>query len=85
MFAKKKSIGFLSIIIFGVISIGFLNLGFISTSAQTLGESNQNTIDKDVEIPVYGVDSDATQEDCFKIGGTLHFNYDNIQYECILE
>ena len=78
----KRTIGFLSIIIFGVIGIGFLSFDFISTSAQTSGESN--TAASGVVI-VYGPDSDAAQQDCINVGGTIHANYDLGQYECILE
>jgi len=72
----------MSIAILSIAVVGILSFEVITTSAQTSGESN--TPANGVAI-VYGPDGDATQQDCINVGGTVHFNYDNIQYECILE
>jgi len=73
----KRSIGFLAVTILAAIGIGFLSFDFISSSAQTSEPTSAEV------IFVYSLGGDATQQDCIDIGGTVTFNYEIGQYECI--
>jgi hypothetical protein len=66
----------MSIAIFSILSVGILSFQ---------GVTNAQTSESTPTVPVYGPDSDATQQDCTDIGGTIAVNYEAGKYECILE
>ena len=74
---RLRSLGYTSIVIFSIVSIGILSLQGI-TNAQTT-ESTQT-----IEVPVYVQGSDITKQDCADFGGTFTINYEAGAYECIL-
>ena len=78
----KRTIQYISIAILSISAVGILSFEVISTSAQISDESDTPA---NGVVMVFGPDTDATQQDCINVGGTIHVNYDIGQYECILE